>query len=696
MLVAGCITSQPWEGFNVRSRLWALILRELPFPFRDIGMELARLIKWIDQTAARFWIGLSRSPAWYLVTATGVLAFLLTGLLFFNYVATHDPTLKELANRRGKIIPVTREHLEDAGDWAAQDKWRVAHFFVDHRPPKHNRYRTSDVVLNDFDPGPSFAAAEPPRKSGFRSRLHPSTRKQSIANSAIGDADVMLELGTPRVAEVPKRLVDGRLVREAGTNSRNVRTAALRSREPELVVQAEWALGPDCDYEPVRRPGRRIIPVPEPQWDELPPVVDHRHPDLSFQMVMLREFLPPTGEFPPGSRFASVSVSSEFPESITQPKRRNPLLDEFSPWTEVDPNQVQPERPVESYAERMGPEEDSTPIVDDLDRDLRVNPAPSFAEVALGLEIRAPKSAVAGSASHSSILLYNNGAREIPLISVREPLATLETITDAIPPARVDQFDNSLERKVQRLEPGKSSQLELVWRADSLGRRTHSAFVTAMAAVGTLTEIVPPVGEQPMPSIAPEPIPAREPPVEPEPAFEPIRQPEPVPEPVPVPAPVPVVHPKLSFDVQSLPRVRVDDVVEIAIVVRNTGDVPLHRVRVVAQLPEQLKHRQGNEVEYTINTLPVKGTERTVLRVVAQKSGQAICQLQVSATEPASAESRAVIEVNAKPAPPAIVKSEPPRTKSPQPTPLRQNPVTPSSNCCCQSEFMVYDPWYIP
>ena len=103
------MTSQPWEGFNVRSRLWALILRELPFPFRDIGMEIARLIRWVDQTAARFWIGLSRSPAWYLVTATGVLAFLLTGLLFFNYVATHDPTLKEIATRRGKVIPTTRE-----------------------------------------------------------------------------------------------------------------------------------------------------------------------------------------------------------------------------------------------------------------------------------------------------------------------------------------------------------------------------------------------------------------------------------------------------------------------------------------------------------------------------------------------------------------------------------------------------------
>ena len=689
------MTSQPWEGFNVRSRLWALILRELPFPFRDIGMEIARLIRWVDQTAARFWIGLSRSPAWYLVTATGVLAFLLTGLLFFNYVATHDPTLKEIATRRGKVIPTTREHLEDAGDWAAQDKWRVAHFFVDHRLPKHNRYRTSDIVLTNFDPGPSLVAAETPRKSGFRSRSHSSNRKQSTTANAIADADVTLELGAPQVAEVPKRLVDGRLIREAAYSSRPVRAAVLRSREPELVVQAEWAIGPDCDYEPVRRPGRRIIPVPDPQWDELPPVVDNRHPDLSFQMVMLREFLPPTGEFPPSSRLASVSVSSEFPESVSQPKRRNPLLDEFSPWTQADPNQPPPERPAESYAERMGPEEDTTPVVDDLDRNLRLNPAPSFAEVALGLEIRAPKSAVAGRTNQSSILLYNNGDREIPLIFVREPLGTLETITDAIPPARVDQFENSLERKVQRLEAGKSSQLELVWRADSLGRRTHSAIITAMASVGALTEIVPPVGEQPMPSIAPEPIPAREPPVEPEPPIEPVLQPEPFPE--ATATPVPDVHPKLSFDVKTVPSVRVDDTVEIAIVVRNTGDVPLHDVRVFAQLPEQLKHRQGNEVEYTINVLPVKGTERTVLRVVAAKSGQAICNLHVAATEPASAESRAVIEVNAKPAPPVIVKSDPPRTKPTQPvSPARPKPVAPSANCCCQSEFMVYDPWFIP
>ena len=714
MLVAGFWTSQPWEGFNVRSRLWALILRDLPFPFRDIGMELARLIRWVDATVARFWIGLRRSPAWYLVTATGLLAVLLTVLLFSNFAGKNGSTLGQLASRTAKRIPATRAHLEDAGDWAAQDKWRVAHFFVDHRPNRRNTLRPSDVVLTDFSESSPLIAQSSPVRTDPRSRLHPPLRPRPIPEQRFTEADVTLELGAPRTAEVPKRLVDGRLVREAGTAVRPIRMASsLRSRDPELLVQAEWALGTDCESEPIRRPGRRIIPVPDPQWDEIPPPIEVRHPDLSFQLSMLREFLPITGQFPPRSRIDSVSAYSEFPSSFDVSRPVDPLLTEYSPWHKTDANRPEPELPVESYVDRMGAEEDFTPLVDDLDRDLQLNPAPSFAEVALGLEIRAPGSSVAGRVSQSSLVIYNNGLREIPQITVREPLASLETVTDAVPPARVDQFENSLERKIQRLEPGRNTELEVFWRPEEIGRRTHSAIVTVMSAVGALTEVVPPVGEQPMPSIAPEPVPALEPEFEPEPFKEPapftepapatepapVIEPEPAFEPVPLREqnPPPEVHPKVTFDVKALPRVTVDELVEIAIVVQNKGDVPLHQVRVVAKLPAQLKHRQGTEVEYTIASLPVKGTERTILRVVAQSAGQAICQLHVAATEPTSADANAVITVSPRPVAPTVAKAAPPlRPKPATPLPPRPIPVAPSANCCCQSEFMAYDPWFIP
>src|SRR5688572_10372296 len=122
------------EGDSVRSRLWSLILRELPFPFREIGLEVARLVSWCDKAAARLLTGLRQSPAWSLVIVTGVTVVFMTGLLFFSFFASHDPTLGELAAEGSSYARASRASLEAAGDWSAQDRWRVAHMFVDHRP----------------------------------------------------------------------------------------------------------------------------------------------------------------------------------------------------------------------------------------------------------------------------------------------------------------------------------------------------------------------------------------------------------------------------------------------------------------------------------------------------------------------------------------------------------------------------------
>lgn len=679
----------------MRSRLWALIVRELPFPFRELGIELVRTITWIDKTFARIWLGFVRSPAWYVVTVMGTLAFVLTGLLFFTFVSSHDPTLRELANGGKQLAPVTREHLEEAGDWAAQDKWRLAHMFVDHRPPRRQPVRQIDSrLVDDF---PAFARVpsrrELQRRSGFNSRFEAPERSVATASVTLPDPEVRLDLGTPRTAEQPKRLVFGPYVRDTSTDIRPVRLASnYRSRDSRLLVQAEWAFASDCDHEPARRPTRRIIPVPDPQWDELPPipqVTDDRHPDLSFQMSMLREFLPVTGEFPPKSRTATVSAYSEFPPSPSEGKGSNPFAFDLSPWNRTSHERAQPDRPIESYVDRVGVEDEPLSAIDDIE--LRPGTTPSFADVSLRMEVQAPVSVTAGQLSQSALVLRNEGLRDVPVLTVRESLAGLETVIDAIPPARVDQFENTLERRVDRLEPGKDQRLELVWRPDTEGIRTYSAIVTVQAAVGATTEIVPPVGQQPMPSVAPEPIPAREPDVEPEPVFE--QEPAP-PEPQPPPK-----QPALSFEVQNQPRAIVDDLVEFAIVVRNTGDLPLHDVRVVAHLPEQLKHRQGTEVEYNIPQLPVRGTERAVLRVVAQSSGQAICRLHVSAEEPAEAKSKAVVEVAARPVrpePQKITRDEP---KPPISVPKRPMPAPAVAplNCCCQSQpFAIVEPWDLP
>lgn len=666
----------------MRSRLWALILRELPFPFREFGTEIVRLFTWLDVTAARIWLGFSKFPAWYAVSVAGSLAVCLTALLFVSSVSNHDPTIRELAKRTSKLAPITREHLEEAGDWAAQDKWRLAHMFVDHRPPRKQPVRRIDSRLVDDFPtyGPSRLGDKFDR-NGVRPRYRPDDNL-AASNLTLPETEVRLDLGTPKSAEQPKRLVYGPFVREAGTAIRPVRASTYRSRDSRLLVQAEWSQGSECDNELPRRPTRRIIPVPDPQWDELPPlpqVTDDRHPDLSFQMVMLREFLPSTAEFPPRSHLASVSAISEFPAATKSSPFADFALD-AGPWSRTSKERAHPHRPVEAYADRIDVETEPLPHIDDSE--FRLSSVPSFTEVVLRLEVHAPESATVGQDSKSSIVIRNDGLQDLPLVDVRESLTNLQTVTDAIPPAHVNRTENTVERRISHLQPGKEPRLELIWRPDSEGLRTHTAMVMVQAAVGATTEVVAPVPEQPMPSVAPEPVPMRPP-----------REPEPIPEfrPIPMPAvePVSVTQPGLSLDVKNVSRATVEDLVEIEIDVRNTGDAVLHDVRVAAQLPDQLKHRKGTRVEYSIDKMPVGGSKRTVLRVTAQSAGHAVCHLKASASEPVEAAKDATIDVANKPIPlePAkITRKEPPRPKP-----------APATNCCCPSQPVAFvEGWFVP
>ncbi len=167
-------------------------------------------------------------------------------------------------------------------------------------------------------------------------------------------------------------------------------------------------------------------------------------------------------------------------------------------------------------------------------------------------------------------------------------------------------------------------------------------------------------------------------------------------------------YPSVSIDVQNQSRATVDELVEFAIIVRNTGDVPLHGVRVNAQLPDQLKHRLGSEVEFTIDELPIRGSESAILRVVAHSTGRATCRLHVVADEPTKsifdpfdprteAEFKASIDVVDRPVrleSSRVTKIEPSSPKL-VPAPIRTGQV-PNSNYCCQSQPVIYEPCFIP
>ncbi|MBC8113923.1 MAG: hypothetical protein H7062_06075, partial [Candidatus Saccharimonas sp.] len=531
----------------MRSRLWSLILRELPFPFRQIGMEIAHVLRWLDHTAARVWMGLHQSPGWYFVTLAGSLTLMLTALLFFPYIASHDPTLSELAIDGRSAARATRASLEATGDWSAQDRWRVAHLFVDHRPPRRRPAVRLDSRLVDE---PLEEGSRSPRSHSANRQIEgtqPRSREIAVVSEAHSkklDPEVRLELKAPvRAAQTP-RLVYDKLVRDPGAEFDPVHTSSYyRPRDKRLLVQAEWSFDSDCNNgdEPPRRPlARRVIPVPDPQWDELqaaPVLREERHPDLSFQMELLREYLPGVGEFPPKSRSTSVVAHSEFPHSSDRVRRSPHLASHHDHW--IRSTSHTEHRPLpEAYISRVhsdteGPETVGFSESDDEDPNLT-----SFAEVALRLELYAPQAVMAGRQHESSLLIHNEGQTPVSLVRVRESLAELQTVTDANPAARINH--ESLERDVHGLPPGRERRLGLTWLPDAEGSRIHRAAVTMHAAVGVTTNVV-----------APESATVVEPPTR----VEPETIPKWLPMPDPMPKPTIERHPAITCDVKHVDRV---------------------------------------------------------------------------------------------------------------------------------------------
>ena len=676
------------EGDSVRSRLWSLILRELPFPFRQIGLEIAHVLRWLDHTAARVWMGLHQSPGWYVVTMAGSLTLMLTTLLFFPYIASHDPTLSELATDGRSAARVTRASLEATGDWSAQDRWRVAHMFVDHRPPRrHPAVRLDSRLVEE----PVVQVSHSSRSRGTSRRIGANQFRPRevvlvpVVHTMKLDPEVRLELKSPGRAAQTRRLVDDKLVRDPGADFDPVHTSSYyRPRDKRLLVQAEWSFDSDCNNgdESLRRPMvRRPIPVPEQQWDE-PRVAPRmeRHPDLSFEMELLREYLPNVGEYPPKSRSTSVAAHSEFPHSSDRIRHTPHLAGHGEHW--VRSTSHTEHRPLpEAYISRVhlhtpGPETTAFSEVDEEAPNLA-----SFAEVALRLELYAPHTAMAGRPHESSLLIHNEGPTPVSLVQVRESLAELQTVTDANPAARINH--DSLERDVHSLPPGRDRRLGVTWLPDAEGSRIHRAAVTIHAAVGVTTNVVAPEPAAIIESVPKaQPMPQR---------VEPMSQVEPEPE----------RHPAVTCEVKHLDQVMVDDIVELEIVVKNTGDTALSDVRILVEVPAELKHRQGADVEYEVGNLARRSSHKAVLRLLALTPGQAVNRIRVVSHESAESKARAPIAVVAKPiarpTPRATEKPHPTSAPAPKPT-AKPIPFPTSGSCCCPGQpiALLWEPRSIP
>ena len=649
------------EGDGVRTRLWSLILHELPFPFRWVGMELIRVVHWLDHGMGRVFHGVRRSPAWFFVTLVGSFAVCLTVLLFVSLIGETNGGLR-LGNGIEQRFHSSRRDLEKSHEWSAQDRWRVAHMFVPHKPV----HRHFDIPLDTRL-----------LVSDTRSYRRSSRNMSASRTTQRPDLDVRLDLSRPKIAEQGNRLVSGMVVDPKRPEEDS--PSRIRSEQRQLIVQAAWEYRSDCEqprdeyaYAPVRRP----VPVPQPSFDEIPPYrspTPQAEPHLSYEFEMKRLFAI-EGVYPPGSHLVQTSERSSFP-SDESTSRQSLVAHHDHLWKRwsQESHRFAHEHPPQDVARYRGVglyDRRQEPLLEDDEYDDRYA---AVAEVNLSLELVMPHTTLLGHPQQSKLLVSNEGSESVSRIEVRDFVAHSQIVVGANPDAQIELGTDletglsreTFHRELHDLHAGHERELTLKWLPSSEHRQVHRTQVVAYAVVSTLTVAIQPDPDQQMPSIPPEALPKK--------------------------------YPSVACDVDHLEQVYVGEEVEMKLTLRNTGETTLHAVKIEVDIPRQLSHPDGPRVIVQAGNIPVLGVQHAILRLSAVIPGEAINRLHLQTNEQVEARGSAAIVVVSRP------------SEKPIPTPISSKPIIPRplakplpalpiNNCCCQPFIAVrFEPlWYFP
>lgn len=331
-------------------------------------------------------------------------------------------------------------------------------------------------------------------------------------------------------------------------------------------------------------------------WPELPPLRDSPGrpvPETAqFEWDIRFERVAPTPVPVPDQPPVTVTARSAFPDLLRQVRLREVV----GGWSRSSGSfETGPVIPV-AYADRR----DLPPQpVRSIDRSV-AGPAdrvldhsiPSSVDVGLDLALLGPIRGLAHLVQESYLKITNRGSDSLPRLQIIEPLDLLETVVDARPLAEV--ADGALRREIVGLNSGSERQLSVRWVPREPGRYRHEVTVIAEALVAAETEVG---------------------------------------------SPQPQGQPLLVISARKLSAgVRVDETLEIEIVVRNDGDADARNVAVFADISAAFEHRYGRELEYRIGDLPAGGSHRTVLRLSGRTPGEGLVSLQAmaAATIPAA------------------------------------------------------------
>jgi len=298
---------------------------------------------------------------------------------------------------------------------------------------------------------------------------------------------------------------------------------------------------------------------------------------------------------------------------------------------------------------------------------------PNRADVGLRIELYAPQNMGVAQAGQSRVTIENLGDDTIRRLEIQEPTQPLGMVTQAEPPAALNE--SVLYRELRRLGARRSKSLSVEWTPQTTGSLQHQARILAEAHVAASVDIR---GTQPEriaiePAVRMEPVvvpieaPVPEPALEPEPTPEirrPPRRSVPAATPV-VPADPPVEvtppaaastapdpQPAILCRVSHASHVVVNGMTEVEIEVENTGNVSLKAVKIFAAIPENLHHQHGDQVEYAVGDLAAGQVRRAVLRVVGQSAGVSTTRILAVSQETTSNDAQAVLDITDHPQPP--------------------------------------------
>lgn len=269
------------------------------------------------------------------------------------------------------------------------------------------------------------------------------------------------------------------------------------------------------------------------------------------------------------------------------------------------------------------------------------------------------------------ITVTNNGQEPVESATVEEYVSDIQRVIDCEPRASVSPDYGHLIWDLAQLQPGEERHLSVTIQPDKrrpIAQDTLVSFSSAPIIAETLVRET----QRELPAL----------PAEPEPVV-----PEVIPE--AVTRPVPRGQPKLVIQFDPPNAVKVGEEVEAYYTVTNVGTADATGIRLLVEVPAQLRHRFGELVEHKISRLTPNESRRALFAALAEDSGRMPLNWTLEANELDNQSDSEWLAVLPGPATAPVQSSIPMKSTIPgkstipvtEPTPIDEEPLpTPTNN----------------